>query len=48
MARYGHWTQDHLDAARVAAAGMYGDSPANRKWNNCGTRLMAKSGAERN
>jgi integrase len=25
MARYGHWTQDHLDAARVAATGMYGD-----------------------
>ena len=25
MARYGHWTQDHLDAARVAATGMYGN-----------------------
>ena len=25
LARYGHWTQDHLDTARVATAGMYGE-----------------------
>jgi site-specific recombinase XerC len=25
LARYGHWTQDHLDTARAAAVGMYGD-----------------------
>jgi len=34
MARYGHWTQDHLDTARIAASGMYGDVRSDN-----GTRL---------
>jgi integrase len=25
LARYGHWTQDHLDTARAATVEMYGD-----------------------
>jgi integrase len=25
LARYAHWTHDHMDTARAAAVGMYGD-----------------------
>ena len=43
MARYGHWTQDHLDTARVAATGMYGDvRPRSESGTIVEHALMAK------
>jgi integrase len=49
LARYAHWTQDHLDTARAATVAMYGDVRAR---SDNGTRLehatVGKIGERRN